>query len=189
MPPKKDPKKVVSEEGELEMDENAPLMKILRHFEHSCDNLLKHITANFEKLVDKLIEKTEQCFNVKLDKQGNDIFNNAKKCEELENENKQLHKDLEKIKQRVGIIEQNQEKCKDELDEVESYSRRDCLIFSNVKPITDKTDEEAFIQMCEDFFPDLDVSSNWIDKLHRLKPKPDTAGAQSLPTASKPDDC
>ena len=84
-----------STESELDFDDDSNVMKLLKYFERSTEKLLNRITDNFEKLVERLITKTEQCFNAKFDKQGADIFNNTKKYEELEKQNTQLRKDLE----------------------------------------------------------------------------------------------
>ena len=192
MPPKsKEPKvsKATPEsDSELDLDENSNIMKLLKYFERSSERLYNQITSNFEKLVDKLITKTEQCFNVRLDKQGNDIFNNTKKCEELEKENKQLRKDYVNLEQKIGVILSNQEKHKEDLDEIEAYSRRECLIFSNLKPIEGKSDMEVFLKFCDEYFSDLSVNESWIDKLHRLRTKSDTQNSnQTSVTNVKPD--
>ena len=164
MPPKiKEPKvsKATPEsDSKLDLDENSNTMKLLKYFERSSERLQNQITSNFEKLVDKLITKTEQCFNVRLDKQGNDIFNNTKKCEELEKETKQLRKDYVNLEQKIGVILSNQEKHKEDLDEIEAYSRRECLIFSNLKPIEGKSDMEVFLKFCEEYFSDLSVNES-----------------------------
>ena len=192
MPPKsKEPKvsKATPEsDSELDLDENSNIMKLLKYFERSSERLYNQITSNFEKLVDKLITKTEQCFNVRLDKQGNDIFNNTKKCEELEKETKQLRKDYVNLEQKIGVILSIQEKHKEDLDEIEAYSRRECLIFSNLKPIEGKSDMEVFLKFCDEYFSDLSVNESWIDKLHRLRTKSDTQNSnQTSVTNVKPD--
>ena len=192
MPPKiKEPKvsKATPEsDSELDLDENSNIMKLLKYFERSSERLYNQITSNFEKLVDKLITKTEQCFNVRLDKQGNDIFNNTKKCEELEKETKQLRKDYVNLEQKIGVILSNQEKHKEDLDEIEAYSRRECLISSNLKPIEGKSDMEVFLKFCEEYFSDLSVNESWVDKLHRLRTKSDTQNSnQTSVTNVKPD--
>ena len=192
MPPKsKEPKvsKATPEsDSELDLDENSNIMKLLKYFERSSERLYNQITSNFEKLVDKLITKTEQCFNVRLDKQGNDIFNNTKKCEELEKETKQLRKDYVNLEQKIGVILSNQEKHKEDLDEIEAYSRRECLIFSNLKPIEGKSDMEVFLKFCDEYFSDLSVNESWVDKLHRLRTKSDTQNSnQTSVTNVKPD--
>ena len=192
MPPKsKEPKvsKATPEsDSELDLDENSNTMKLLKYFERSSERLYDQMTSNFEKLVDKLITKTEQCFNLRLDKQGNDIFNNTKKCEELEKENKQLRKDYVNLEQKIGVILSNQEKHKEDLDEIEAYSRRECLIFSNLKPIEGKSDMEVFLKFCEEYFSDLSVNESWVDKLHRLRTKSDTQNSnQTSVTNVKPD--
>ena len=192
MPPKsKEPKvsKATPEsDSELDLDENSNILKLLKYFERSSERLYNQITSNFEKLVDKLITKTEQCFNVRLDKQGNDIFNNTKKCEELEKETKQLRKDYVNLEQKIGVILSNQEKHKEDLDEIEAYSRRECLIFSNLKPIEGKSDMEVFLKFCDEYFSDLSVNESWVDKLHRLRTKSDTQNSnQTSVTNVKPD--
>ena len=192
MPPKiKEPKvsKATPEsDSELDLGENSNIMKLLKYFERSSERLYNQITSNFEKLVDKLITKTEQCFNLRLDKQGNDIFNNTKKCEELEKETKQLRKDYVNLEQKIGVILSNQEKHKEDLDEIEAYSRRECLIFSNLKPIEGKSDMEVFLKFCEEYFSDLSVNESWVDKLHRLRTKSDTQNSnQTSVTNVKPD--
>ena len=192
MPPKsKEPKvsKATPEsDSELDLDENSNIMKLLKYFERSSERLYNQITSNFEKLVDKLITKTEQCFNVRLDKQGNNICNNTKKCEELEKENKQLRKDYVNLEQKIGVILSIQEKHKEDLDEIEAYSRRECLIFSNLKPIEGKSDMEVFLKFCDEYFSDLSVNESWVDKLHRLRTKSDTQNSnQTSVTNVKPD--
>ena len=189
MGPKKDPKAsktTLDNDSELDFEDDSNVMKLLKYFERSTEKILNRITDNFEKLVNKLITKTEQCFNVKFDKQGSDIFNNAKKCDELEKEVCKLRKDHEKMEQQIGVLISNQERHKEELDEIESYSRRECLIFSNLKPIEGKSDEEVFLKFCEDYFPDLSVNQSWIDKLHRLKSKFDDTQSSNQNTG-KPD--
>ena len=47
----------------------------------------------------------------------------------------------------------NQEKQKENLDEIESYSRREYFIISNIKPMEGKIDEEVFGSFVEITFP------------------------------------
>ena len=81
---------------------------------------------------------------------------------------------------RVAKLEEKLEQTACDVDEVESYSRRSCLIVHGLKPEHGKTDEETFISLCNDKFRNTGITNNHIAKIHRIR-----KGQNSDP--SKPD--
>ena len=75
---------------------------------------------------------------------------------------------LEQSQSYAKDLESKLSKSHDELDELESYVRRPCLVVNNLKPEENKSDEELFIDLCKDKGIDTDMSVEKIAKIHRL---------------------
>ena len=140
----------------------------------SSQELLKQQAEMFKKImcdsredIYKVIDTKEQCWKSEQMVMANEIDFWKNKCAGLE-------KRVEKLESGLGSTNNDVERVKDVVDEVESYSRRSCLIFSNIKSITDKSNEEIVIDTFKEKLGLTEASKEWIDNCHRLG-KPDEA--------------
>ena len=82
------------------------------------------------------------------------------------------------------MLEKQLGESKDEIDEVEQYVRRSCLVINNLPTESNKTDEQVFLGMCEDKFKDkFTVTSDMISKIHRVPRPPSSNVDRSKPHA------
>ena len=78
---------------------------------------------------------------------SSEVVNLDKKFEKLKEPNIKLVKRVKDLESNQGTTSADIEKLQDDVDEVESYSRRSCLIFSNIPNNTTKSDEEQVLDM------------------------------------------
>ena len=103
----------------------------------------------------------------------NDVFNVAKLQEEQLKINAELRKRIENLEERNIDLSNRLEIATNYIDEMEQYSRRSCLVVSNLTPVPDKTDEELFVELCRNKMGNLNVTQDHISKTHRL-PRPNS---------------
>ena len=106
---------------------------------------------------------------------SNEVLSLAREVKDLKDENKRLIKRVEVLETNQGITKADLEKVQDDVDEVESYSRRSCLIFSNIPNESEKSDEEQVLSVLQSKLELTSADSSWIDNAHRLgKPEENT---------------
>ena len=142
-------------------------------------NLLKQQTESFKAIVSEFLVSINQSTDTKCNAVSSDVVSLAKEFENLKEENKRLQKRVEVLETSQGTTRADLEKVQDEVDEVESYSRRSCLIFSNIPNETSKTDEEQVLHMMQTKLELTSADSSWIDNCHRLG-KPDESQGNNV---------
>lgn len=114
----------------------------------------------------------KESIDVKYDSLSTDILNLHARMDALEKENKELKKCNVENEEKIRELEKLVHKSGDDVDEVEQYVRRSCLVINNLKSEHGKSDEEVFLNMCDDKFREkFTISSDMISKIHRV-PRP-----------------
>lgn len=156
MGPKKDPKPC----GECGRDtDTVTILKML----------LEQQEKNHKSFENNMMTQIKESFATQISGVSNDVFAVSQKCDALEKENETLTEKYNALLERVAKLEEKQEQTAYDVDEVESYSRRSCLIVHGLKPQQGKSDEETFLSLCDNKFSAAAISSDHIAKIHRLR--------------------
>ena len=144
--------------------------------------LVKQAEENTKIMQNMATSTMKESFEVRFGSVSRDVFDLSTRVDALEKENKRLHKCLEESNAKNKILEKQLEESKDEIDEVEQYVRRSCLVINNLPSESNKTDEQVFLGMCEDKFKEkFTVTSDMISKIHRVPRPPSSQVDRSKP--------
>ena len=178
MAPKKDPNKDKNKQNannkennnssDDEMDGNSSDIKILAVLER----LLEQQERNFKLFEATIVNSLKESVNVQITSVSNDIFSLNNKFDSLLKENQELKSKVDNAVKRIDYLENELSKAHSNNDELESYVRRQCLVVNNLKPEQGKTDQELFLDLCNNNFAELNITSESISKLHRLPRNP-----------------
>ena len=135
-------------------------------------NILKQQTDAFKGIIGEFLASINQSVDTKCNAVSSDVVSLARDFEILKEENKKLKKRVEDLESKHGTTRADLEKVQDEVDEVESYSRRSCLILSNIPNDSSKSDEEQVLHLLQTKLELTGAEPSWIDNCHRLG-KPD----------------
>ena len=134
--------------------------------------LLKQQEQNQKLMQTMMSNSMKENFDVQIDSMSKDVFSLHSRLDALEIENKLLKKRVEESDAKIVMLEQKLGKSNDDIDEVEQYVRRSCLVINNLPSEQNKTDEQVFIKMCEEKFRNkFEVTTDMISKIHRV-PRP-----------------
>ena len=136
--------------------------------EQKSFDLLKTLITNQEKHFQIMLNTMKETANIQQLRTESEIFDLHKRCDTNDNRITELTNKLEQSESYAKVLESKLSKCHNELDEMESYVRRPCLVINNLKPEDNMSDEEVFIKLCKDKEIDPDMSVNKIAKIHRL---------------------
>ena len=131
--------------------------------------LLDQQEKNFKSFESNMITQTKESFSTQISGVSNEVFTLSQRVDTLEKEKDILNKKNEELIERVAKLETKVDQTAYDVDEVESYSRRSCLIVHGLKPEAGKTDEETFISLCDNKFSSCSITSDHIGKIHRIR--------------------
>ncbi len=119
--------------------------------------IVKKLLSNcsfVDKLVDKLL--------------SNGVLDNVKQSvyEANQMDNKQTYATVTAIENRLGDLRTDNLALADEVDDLEQYSRRNCLLLHGM-PESEEDSNEAVISVCNGKL-ELNISADDIDRSHRL---------------------
>ena len=134
--------------------------------------LLEQQERNHKSFESNLMSQIKESCSTQISAVSNDVFALSQKCDALETENTTLKKNQTEMLERIAKLEMNLEQTSYDIDEIESYSRRSCIIVHGLKPQTGKSDEETFISLCDNKFNAAGITSDHIGKIHRLRKGP-----------------
>ena len=78
----------------------------------------------------------------------------------------EINSKSEKLQSRVSDLESTNKTIQNELDDLEQYSRRNCLVFHGINE-SDKNTTDAVVKICQTMLH-LPINSDCIDRSHRL---------------------
>ena len=136
--------------------------------EMNSNDLLKTLINNQEKHFEVMINTMRETTSLNQSRLDSEIFDLNKRCDSNEKRIKDLTDKLEQSENKVIVLENELGKCYKEIDELETYQRRPCLVVNNLKTEPSMTDEQVFIKLCKDKSIDENMSIDKIAKVHRL---------------------
>ena len=136
--------------------------------------LMKQQADVFKSLLNESNENVKELIDTRYDILKNEQVVMAKDLEFFKEKCMFLEKRVNELESGIGSTRNEVEKVKEEVDEIESYSRRSCLIFSSVKSVADMSNNEVMIRMFKEKLGLTEAKEEWIDNCHRLG-KPDEA--------------
>ena len=144
-------------------------------------NILKQQTDSFKSIIGEFLTSINNSVDTKCNAVSNDVMGLAKEIETLKQERTQLLSRISALETALGTTRADLDKVQDDVDEVEAYSRRSCLIFSNLPSEGNKSDEELVLDMMNNKLELADANSSWIDNAHRLgKPEEGTTSIRKM---------
>ena len=90
----------------------------------------------------------------------------SKKIDELETEIKKMDEKIQLLENRVEILEEKESQGK-EIDDLEQYSRRNCLLLHGVVEMNAECTDDIIIKTCAEELG-IDVKQEDLDRSHRL---------------------
>ena len=90
----------------------------------------------------------------------------SKKIDELETEIKKKDEKIQLLEDRVGILEEEKESQGKEIDDLEQYSRRNCLLLHGVVETNGECTDGIIIKTCVEELG-IDVKQVDLDRSHR----------------------
>ena len=91
----------------------------------------------------------------------------SKKIDELETEIKNKDEKIQLLENRVEILEEEKESQGKEIDDLEQYSRRNCLLLHGVVETNAECTDDIIIKTCAEELG-IDVKQEDLDRSHRL---------------------
>ena len=91
----------------------------------------------------------------------------SKKIDELETEIKNKDEKIQFLENRVEILEEEKESQGKEIDDLEQYSRRNCLLLHGVVETNAECTDDIIIKTCAEELG-IDVKQEDLDRSHRL---------------------
>ena len=91
----------------------------------------------------------------------------SKKIDELETEIKNKDEKIQLLENRVEILEEEKESQGKEIDDLEQYSRRNCLLLHSVVEMNAECTDDIIIKTCAEELG-IDVKQEDLDRSHRL---------------------
>ena len=91
----------------------------------------------------------------------------SKKIDELETEIKNKDEKIQLLENRVEILEEEKESQGKEIDDLEQYSRRNCLLLHGVVEMNAECTDDIIIKTCAEELG-IDVKQEDLDRSHRL---------------------
>ena len=91
----------------------------------------------------------------------------SKKIDELETEIKNKDEKIQLLENRVEILEEEKESQGKDIDDLEQYSRRNCLLLHGVVETNAECTDDIIIKACAEKLG-IDVKQEDLDRSHRL---------------------
>ena len=155
--------------------------------------LLEQMSSVNEEVLD--MRKELQLFKIEINQRVGQVENDVKlqqfQCQTMSLEITSLRKELAEINDTRNDLKKKVEEPKDRIDDLEQYSRRNCLIFTGIKEAgedeTENTDE-IILDICRSKFL-IELHRFSADTTHRLGrkriPRPDTEVPKPRPIIAK----
>ena len=125
-------------------------------------NCLKRIESDVKKLFEIQAESKDAQIKV-----TESLQNLSDKLDEIEAENKKKDEKITQLEERVKELEKEKKDIYGNIDEMEQYSRRNCLLLHGVRENSNEnTDDIAVKTISENL--DIDIQKEDLDRTHRV---------------------
>ncbi|CAL4062891.1 unnamed protein product [Meganyctiphanes norvegica] len=145
--------------------------------------LLVQQEKNFKLIQTTLFNSVKEATGIQISSLEKDVYSLHSRIDALEGKKSELEKKLSNSDTKVAVLENQLGKALEEIDELETYIRRPCLIVNNLSPEHGKTDEDLFVKLCNDKMININMSAEKISKIHRLHRSNNSETDQSKPLA------
>ena len=130
------------------------------------------VPENIRDEVRKLLDVKGELVNVLVEKIKTTLINEltdviAKKVTEIMKENHEF--DLSERDKKITVLQKELDDIKHQQDEMEQYSRRNCLIFHGLTEREGENTDEVVRGVCKDKLG-IDIDDSDLDRTHRLGP-------------------
>ena len=131
-----------------------------------CAKILVNCLRNIENQVKELFILNEETKNAQIKvTESLEFFSN--KFDELERENKKKNEKIKELEETIDILTEKNKSLTSDVDELEQYSRRNCLLLHGVQENeNENTDDIVLKTMSEEL--DIEIKENDLDRTHRI---------------------
>ena len=131
-----------------------------------CAKILVNCLRNIENQVKELFVLNEETKNAQIKvTESLEFFSN--KFDELERENKKKNEKIKELEETIDILTEKNKSLTSDVDELEQYSRRNCLLLHGVQENeNENTDDIVLKTMSEEL--DIEIKENDLDRTHRI---------------------
>ena len=121
---------------------------------------------NIENQIKELFILNEETKNAQIKvTESLEFFSN--KFDELERENKKKNEKIKELEETIDILTEKNKSLTSDVDELEQYSRRNCLLLHGVQENeNENTDDIVLKTMSEEL--DIEIKENDLDRTHRI---------------------
>ena len=146
----------------LKQEEN--INKRLDQMANKIDNINNNFSEKFSALENKLkdLEKSTNFVSGQYDSQKNMLNNMLKKQADLEKENSEFKKEIKSLERKIEVSYQ-------ELNDLQQYSRRECVEIAGVPTTENENSEGVAIKVFREI--GVDISPDQITACHRVPSK------------------
>ena len=131
-----------------------------------CAKILVNCLKNIENRVKELFVLNEETKNAQIKvTESLEFFSN--KFDELERENKKKNEKIKELEETIDILTEKNKSLTSDVDELEQYSRRNCLLLHGVQENENKnTDDIVLKTMSEEL--NIEIKENDLVRTHRI---------------------
>ena len=121
---------------------------------------------NIENQVKELFILNEETKNAQIKvTESLEFFSN--KFDEIERENKKEYEKIKELEETINILTEKNKSLTSDVDELEQYSRRNCLLLHGVQENeNENTDDIVLKTMSEEL--DIEIKENDLHRTHRI---------------------
>ena len=173
-----------------EPSKNTDLIELLKLLiataEKNTDNNVKSGVAQCDKIVNVLRERLDR----DRDYTDSEIHKLCDSVEKLKTENQALLKRVETSEERIKFLEGKLTSANDDIDELEQTRRSSYLVVNNLPHENGTTDEQAFLNMCDQKInvgaENLSIIKSKITDVHRFHVPRNDRTPQTVHNTGKP---
>ena len=125
-------------------------------------NCLKRIESDVKKLFEIQAESKDAQIKV-----TESLQNLSDKLDEIEAENKKKDEKITQLEERVKELEKEKKDIYDNIDEMEQYSRRNCLLLHGVRENSNENTDDIVVKTISENL-DIDIQKEDLDRTHRV---------------------
>ena len=131
-----------------------------------CVKILVNCLRNIENQVKELFILNKETKNAQIKvTESLEFFSN--KFDELERKNKKKNEKIKELEETIDILTEKNKSLTSDVDELEQYSRRNCLLSHGVQENeNENTDDIVLKTMSEEL--DIEIKENDLDRTHRI---------------------
>ena len=113
-----------------------------------CAKILVNCLRNIENQVKELFTLNEETKNVQIKvTESLEFFSN--KFDKFERENKKKNEKIKELEETIDILTEKNKSLTSDVDELEQYSRRNCLLLHGVQENENENTDDIVLRLCQ----------------------------------------